>query len=679
MHYIERDISWLAFNGRVLQEAADASVPLYERLKFLAIFSSNLNEFYRVRVSSMRSFKELSKEERPKEIGKPKKILKEVRRIIQRQQKEFGRIFLEEIRPALRTAGIEILSLGQLSEDHLEFVLDYFDQSVSGDIDLVYLKTGEELFLEDKQLYLVIDWEEEDTIPILKIPSEEYNRFVKIPGASGLSVAFLDDIVRLNLEKVLNHSKINGAYAIKVSRDAELYVDDEFSGNLIEKLKSSLAERKKGRPTRFLYDPLMPPVLLKRLRKIFGISKYDVTPGYTYHNFHDYFSFPKPEKNPDLFDEPLPPLDHPTLDRNKPLLPQVAKQDFLLNFPYQKFDYVVSLLSEAASDPEVIEIKITFYRLASDSKIANMLLKALNNGKNVVVFIEAKARFDEESNMNWGEKLEQAGATVIYSYPGIKVHTKLFLIRKSDINYAYLGTGNFNEKTALLYADHALITSDQDLTHDVDMVFQILEKKLIIPRTREAFISPFHTRSRFEELIDREISLAKEGKRGFIFLKMNSLEDRKMINKLYQASQAGVEIKCIVRGFCCMVPGVEGVSDHIEAISIVDRFLEHARVYIFGNDENEQMYLASADWMTRNLDRRIEIVFPVKDQKIFDEIRHIIDLQWSDNIKARIIDAYQSNNYREKTEDPLRSQTAIYDFLKTKKRQKEISDYVTEK
>ena len=670
---VKRDITWLSFNHRVLQEAKDKSVPLYERIKFLAIYSSNLDEFYRVRVASLRSFKDLKKKDRRKlelEV-KPKKELKQIRKIVEEQQEAFGQIFREEVLPELESHHIFLVKDVDFTEAQQAFARKFFFEKIYPNVHPVFLGLEDEApFLKNRGLYFFIEMEEPEQVAVVEIPSDELPRFVALPSdTSGHYLTFLDDILRYNLDELLGKPFL-GAYAVKLSRDAELYIDDEYSGDLLDKLKNSLAKRNIGLPTRFLYDASMPDSLLKRLRELFGLSRDDLIPGARYHNFNDFFGFPNPTGDARLHDPPMPPLPHPELEGLEKILPFLNRKDAMLHFPYQKYDYVPQLIDEAANDPLVKSIKITLYRVASKSAIVDSLLKARENGKQVTAFIEAKARFDEESNIYWGGQLEKAGALVFYSYPGIKVHTKLLLIQREETeglsNYAYLGTGNFNEKTAKLYCDHALLTGDKRLTDEVAQIFMLLEKKVLIPKCRHLFVSPFTTRDRFVGLVEQEMEHARNGKEAYLILKMNSLEDPGMIEKLYEASNAGVKIQLIIRGICCLAPGVEGRSENIEAISILDHFLEHARVYIFGNGGQEVMYTASADWMSRNLDRRVEAVMPILDEQIYKELRHIITLQLSDNTKARRIDAEQSNAYKREGEQPVRAQWDIYQFLREK-------------
>ncbi|GJM32803.1 MAG: polyphosphate kinase [Saprospiraceae bacterium] len=671
--FFTRDLSWLSFNHRVLQEAKDKSVPLYERIKFLAIYSSNLDEFFRVRVASLRSFKQLKKNTR-RELGvKPKKELREIRKIVGEQQTEFGRIFREEILPELESHQIFLIDDQQFDKHQQAFAKQFFLDNLSDHIEVHTLDEGANSapFLKNKALYFVVQTAEDNNILLINIPSEKSARFVELPGTDGHYLTFIDDIIRFNLSEIIK-KPIKAAYAVKISRDAEIYIDDEYSGDLLEKLKKGLDDRNVGLPTRFLYDSTMPDDLLAQLKTWFDLTKYDLIPGAGHHNFNDFFGFPDPTNNQQLHNVPMPPLPHPELENATSLLEKIDEKDILLHFPYQRYDYIPQLIREAADDPDVKSVKITLYRVASRSAVVEALLYALEKGKSVMAFIEAKARFDEESNLYWGGELEKAGGRIYYSYPGIKVHTKLLLITRKEADkkkyYAYLGTGNFNEKTARLYCDHALLTSKQKMGAEVNQVFDILERKLIVPKCKHLMIAPFHLGEGFMKMIDQEIANARAGKDAYMILKMNSLEDPDIIQKLYEASQAGVRIRMIVRGICCLIPGVKGQSENIEITSIVDRFLEHARVYIFGNDGKEKIYTASADWMSRNLHRRIEVAIPIYDEDLHQELRHIINLQLADNTKARVINATQSNHYVSTPNGakPYRSQMDIYAFLKKK-------------
>ena len=513
---IPRDISWLSFNHRVLQEAANPDVPLYERIKFLAIYSSNLDEFFRVRVASMRSFRKLQKKTRRELDIKPKKQLKEVRRIVREQQEQFGEIFRNQIIPALSEEDIEIVQAENFADEHRQFAHQYFYEKIYPHLQVQHLSQDakEAPFLLNKALYLVVTFPETEDISIVNIPSDQLARFTALPTTrEGLfPISFLDDLIRSNLEAYLE-KPIADAYAIKVSRDAEIYIDDEFTGDLIEKIEKGLEERQIGLPTRFLFDNRMPKELLDRLKALFDLSKNDLIPGARYHNFNDFFGFPNPTGRTSLHDAPMPPLPHPKLEKAASILALIAEEDQMLHFPYQKYDYIPEMILEAAEDPNVLSIKITLYRVAGQSAVALALLKALKEGKKVMAFIEAKARFDEASNLHWGKELEKAGATVRYSYPAIKVHTKLLIIDRQEeegiTHYTYLGTGNFNEKTAKLYCDHALLTADPRLGKEVSKIFDLLDGKIILPKTKRLLVAPFYLKDRLTDYIDKEIKYAK--------------------------------------------------------------------------------------------------------------------------------------------------------------------------
>lgn len=662
---IHRDISWLSFNERVLQEAKDLSNPIYERLKFLAIFSSNLDEFYRVRVSKLREFNELQKGIKKKFEQKPKSIIKEIQKKVESLQHQFGLIFKNDILADLVKNDIYLLEENQFSEDHLKFVKTFFKDNVKEHIKVYNLnQQADAKFVKDKHLYLCLDYDKETVL--ISIPTEILSRFVVLSeNQNQFSVTFLEEIVRANLSEINLKFKDCKAYAVKITTDAELYFDED-SGELVDLIKQNLSQREHGIPTRMLYDLEMPRTVLKRLRKHLNLSKTDLMPGGRFHNFSDFFSFPSPN-NKQLFFKELTPLIHPDLEYSKSLLKTIKKQDILLNFPYQKYDYVTQTIIEAAQTPEVHSVNITLYRLSKDSEIADALLQCLEQGKNVTVFIEAKARFDEENNIFWGEKLKQKGANVLYSMPNIKVHSKIFLIEADTYNISYIGTGNFNEKNAKIYTDFSLLTADKTIASDIKNVFSYLKEPLtFIPKVETILMSPFVTRNTIYKNIDREIVNAKQGKKAALFFKMNSLEDKGIINKLYDASQAGVEVKLIVRGIFRLVPGVKGLSENIKAISIVGRFLEHGRIYSFYNNGNEELYIASADFMTRNLDKRVEVATPINDSKIKHTLQKCLEMQWEDNCKSRVLDAEQSNQYNMPiTLKNNNSQNSYYTFLKT--------------
>jgi polyphosphate kinase len=680
-----RDLSWLSFNYRVLQEAKDPRVPLYERIKFLAIYSSNLDEFFRVRVAGIRSLIKISKSTQKELEYDPTELLKKISKEINKQQVEYGNIFREMLIPELKQNNICLINETQTNEKQQQFITKYFEERVIPQIQPILLVKNKIVpFLRNRRLYFAVilrpknmsKLKKEETTTrnryaIVEIPSNHLPRFIELPSEDeNTYIIFLDDIIRHKLSSLFLGYHIIGAYSIKLTRDAELYIDDEFSGNLFDKIKKSLLKRNIGAPSRFLYDEKMPKNLLRLLKEMFKVNNDDLVPGAKYHNFSDFFSFPNPARN-NLLNEPLPTLRHTELDKYPNIFDALANSDFSLHFPYQTYDYVLQFLDQAADDHNVTSIYITQYRVAKGSEVVNALLKAARRGKKVMVFVELKARFDEESNIHWAEEMKSKGINVLYSFPGIKVHSKLALIKrtegKKDKYYCYLATGNFNEKTAQLYCDTGLFTSDTRLTKEVKMLFNHLGDTKIKPKFNHLLVAQFNMRKTFIKLIDNEIALAKEGKKARIILKMNSLEDKKMIQKLYDASNAGVKVNLIIRGICCLIPGVTGLSKNIKVISIVDRYLEHSRIFIFHNNGDTKIYAGSADWMKRNLSRRIEVIFPVYNEKIKGEILDIINIQLEDNVKARVIDRYDKNHYKKDRIILLnQSQVATHRYLKEK-------------
>jgi polyphosphate kinase len=670
---LNRELSWLAFNYRVLQEAKDPNVPLLERIKFMAIFSSNLDEYFKVRVATLRRLIKLKKKTREKLLEDPTRELDHVLEEVDRQQHELGEIFRNQILPELRQAKIHLLSEQDLSPEQQAFLRDYFKDHISPHLTPQDLSDGlSHVFLKDQVVYLGVQLDRpklahlpQQAYALLEVPVKKHGgRFVKLPTQDGHRyVMFLDDVIRFALTGLFPDYAGAQAYAVKISRDAELDIEEEVSGNLMAKIARSLKKRETGYPSRLLYDPATPSGLLHVLREKTGITADELLPGSKYHNFRDFFGFPDFDLS-ELKYEPQPPLPHPQLRFHKSLLEAIHHQDFLLHYPYQSFDYVIRFFEEAAADPTVSTISATLYRVADKSRIAKALVQAANNGKLVTVVVELKARFDEESNIYWARKLEKAGATVIYGIPGHKVHSKLALVTRKEgrrtRTYAYLSTGNFNEVTSLIYCDHALFTSDSRITKDVEKVFQYFSDRLPTKRFRHLLVAPFNMRDRFIEFINEEIRNAKKGLPAYIILKMNALQDEKMILKLYEASKAGVRVELLVRGICCLNPGVRELSENITVRSIIDRYLEHARVFIFCNNNQERLYVASADWMTRNLNRRIEAAFPLLDERLRKEVRDIIELQRQDNVKAR----NSRNVYIRRSNEPeLRSQYATYHLL----------------
>ncbi len=677
--YIHRDISWLSFNYRVLQEAMDPGVPLFERIKFLAIYSSNLDEFFRVRMANHRSLLRISKKTKRELEISPKVIVREIQRFVNRQQEEFNRIFEKQIIPELRSHQIYILRRMQLNEEQREFVESYFKDHMLPFVQPVLL-VGKKIrpFLNNAALYLTVLMqakgmpEAPHEYAIVKIPSDHLPRFLKLPSDPHRhDIIILDDIVRHSISWMFPGYDILDTYSIKLTRDAELYIDDEFSGDLIQKIKESLSKRHVGPASRFVYDREMPAEMLRFMMAAFDLDKYDLLQEGRYHNNFDFFRFPDFGMQ-HLKNAPLPPLPYRPLEEAKDFFEAFARKDHMIFVPYHSYNSVMRFFEEAARDPQVTHIKIIQYRVARNSRIMQALMDAVKAGKQVSVFIEVKARFDEEANLEWGEKLEKAGVNVRYSFPGIKVHSKLALVRRVENRqvqlYTYLSTGNFHEDTAKVYTDLGLFTADPRITGEVGRIFSFLETVQMPSQDFEhLLVGKFNLRSGLEQLIDFEIRQAKAGQQASIILKMNSLQDIPMVQKLYEASQAGVKIKLIIRGICCLVPGVPGLSENIEAFSIVDRYLEHARIFIFHHGGANRIFLSSADWMVRNLTYRVETAFPIYDEDLKKEIFDYIQIQLNDNVKTRILDKNLSNIYRKDAADiATRSQLETYYYIKRK-------------
>jgi len=675
----QRDISWLAFNYRVLQEAKDPSVPLFERIKFLAIYSSNLDEFFRVRMSNHRNLLRVGRKTKKELDISPKQTVRAIQSIVNRQQEEFSQIFEKQIIPGLRKNNIYLLRRLDLNDYQRDFVENYFRDHMLPYVQPVLLvKNKIRPFLNNASLYLTVLLQPKDSpmapheYAIVKIPSDHLPRFIELPSEpSRHNLILLDDIVRHSVSWMFPGYEILDTFSIKLSRDAALYIDDEFSGDLIQKIKTSLVKRQVGPASRFVYDREMPASLLALLKEVFDLEKHDTLREGRYHNNFDFFRFPDfgmtHLKNP-----PMPPLPYLALERATDYFGAIAKQDHLLHVPYESYESVVRFFEQAARDPAVTHIKVIQYRVARKSRIMQALMDASKSGKHVTVFIEVKARFDEEANLEWGEQLEKSGVSVHYSFPGVKVHAKIALVRRIETGvpklYSYLSTGNFHEDTAKVYSDFGLFTADERLVNEVTRVFSYLETVKPSPHPFEhLLVGKFNLRPALEALIDFEIAEAKAGRPASIILKMNSLEDIPMMERLYKASQAGVSIKLIIRGICCLVPGLPGWSENIEAVSIVDRFLEHARVFIFHHRGEDKIYLSSADWMVRNLTYRVETAFPIYDERLRKKLKDLIAIQLNDNVKSRIIDREQSNTYYKTDADlAIRSQWETYYYLKRK-------------
>ncbi|WP_185154411.1 polyphosphate kinase 1 [Fulvivirga sp. M361] len=672
--YFDRDLSWLSFNKRVLMEATNPDVPLYERIKFLAIYSSNLDEFFRVRVAGLRSIVDIDKKKINKKFNKPpKEILSELLEEVYQQQEEFGRIKRDEIIPQLKKEGIHFYRGEKIIAEHQEFAQHYFKSKILSYLQPVLLTSSHSrpIHLENRQLYFIVclrNGTGDIDYALLNIPSNNLSRFIALPKIGDTYyIAAIDDIMRENLDFLFPQYQIEGCYSIKLNRDADLNIEDEYSGNLVKKIKKQIEKRDLGVPSRFLYDSAMPLPVLEYITEKFQLTSNDLLAGGRYHNMYDLFQLSNPLK-PRLENPGLPAIRKKKLDDSRLIFHAIDEQDILLHFPYQSYDYVLRFFNEAALDPQVKEIKATFYRIASDSFICNALISAANNGKKVTVFVEIKARFDEENNLKWAEKMKKAGIEILYSIPGLKVHAKVALvIRHSDDGairkYGYLGTGNFNEKTAVIYADEALLTHQDYITNELDKLFSYLVDQSQEVSFQELLVSQFNITDRFKQMVDQEIEHALQGRSGHIIIKLNNLQDDIMIDKLYEASQAGVKVELIVRAICCLRPGVKGLSETITVHRIVDRYLEHSRVFYFYNNGREDLYLGSADWMKRNLYHRIEVVFPLHNPELKKEVIKLVQIQLADNVKGCELDRDLNNIKVENGAEDIRSQHAFYQWL----------------
>ncbi len=680
--FLNREITWLAFNGRVLQEAMDPRVPLYDRLRFLAIFYSNLDEFFRVRVASLRSLLRLKKKKLKKLRFRPARLLREIRFLVTSQQETFGSAFRGEILPALEARGIFLLNNRNVSEEQKAYARGYARDRIAPHLQPRVLQEGDEgVFLREGGNYLVVElWpglevhlaSERPSYGLLEIPSPPLPRFVMVPG-EGHNVVFLDDVIRLYLPELFPDFEVGSAFAVKLNRDADLYLEDEFEGDLIKKISKSLSKRETGLPSRFLYDLQAPYALVAFMKEYLDLEDEDLVPGGRYHNLNDLFHFPRPRRGgTGLVRRSLEPLPHPSLQKAPSILGAVAEKDRILHFPYQSYEYVIRFLEEAAEDPAVDRIWITLYRVAEGSAVVRALMEAARRGARVTAFVEVKARFDEARNLDWAEEMARAGVHTVYSMPGVKVHAKLALLSRQEGDnqrfYAYLGTGNFNENTARVYADHGLLTADARLTEEVHLVFRHLCKEVEAPEFRHLLVAPFQLRDRLEEMVREEMVRATKGDFSGMVLKMNGLEDEDIIDLLYYAGAAGVRIQLLVRGICRLRPGLPRWGENITGRSIVDRFLEHARIFRFVNGADPLLYLSSADLMKRNLDRRVEVAFPIYDPDVRQELDHFLHLQISDNTKARVLDMDQENHYvgRRAGEPRVEAQEGFYRWLEAR-------------
>ncbi len=677
--YINREISWLSFNERVLQEAADENNPLIERLRFLGIFSNNLDEFFRVRFASIKRM--MQYEPNTVLIGgqKPKQLLKQIQDIVLKQRFRFDEIY-NEILHGLEQHNIFIINEHELNEDQSNFVKKYFLEEVRPVLIPVMLDKLEEFpVLKDRTIYLAVKLSntvkaEKIRYSLIEIPTGKLPRFIKMPSSHGEDyIILLDDIIRHNMKDIffLFDYDTFEAYTVKITRDAELDIDHDVSKSLLENLSKSVKKREVGQPVRLIYDYEIPKDLLKFMVQRIKLSEVDnIVSGGRYHNFKDFISFPHLGKDALNFPK-QPQLPHDIIKPNKSVLTRMREQDILMHYPYQSFSHFIDFLREAAIDPKVESIHITLYRIAKNSAVANALLNAKKNGKEVTVVIELQARFDEESNIYWSQVLQEEGVNIIYGVKNHKVHCKLCLVSRREkgrlVHYTNISTGNYHDSTSKIYTDKSLLTCNPRITREIARLFDFFENNLKTGRYRELMVAPFNMRQKLFAHINTEIKNAKAGKDAYIYIKLNSLVDEEMINKLYQASQAGVKINIVCRSICSLMPGVKGLSQNIEVISIVGKYLEHNRMMIFCNGGNEQYYIMSSDWMTRNLDHRIEVACPIFDKKIQQELKEILLMQFRDNVKARIIDTEQNNRYKKKAGEPRYSaQEEIYNYLKQK-------------
>jgi polyphosphate kinase len=657
--FMYRDISWLSFNDRVLQEAEDPTVPLMERIRFLGIFSNNRDEFFRVRVATIKRMVRLGKKGLDLIGQDPVDVLERIVEFSKESEEKFERVYTNLLLD-LEKQHVYIINEKSLTESQAVFVKDYFHDEVMPSLVPIMLDSKRKFpYLKDKAIYLAIRLSrggKKTRHSLVEIPADAVSRFLVLPQVGKKKyVMLLDDVIRFCLDEMFylfDYTKIE-AHTIKLTRDAELDIDNDLSKSILEKISKSLKKRKIGQPVRFIYDAEMPDETLDYFsRRIKFIGSDSLIPGGRYHNFKDFMKFPDLGMK-ELTYPARHPVSHKDLPAGASMFKVIRKKDIMLHYPYQSFHHIINLLREASIDPRVVSIKTTLYRAARNSNVMNALINAVKNGKAVTVIVELQARFDEENNIYWANRLQEEGARVIYGVPGLKVHAKLVLIsRKEDrrlVHYAHIGTGNFNEQTAKIYSDKSLITADTRISSEVEKIFQYYDDNSKKGTYKHLVVSPFDMRKKFLQLINTEIRNAKRKKRAEVTLKMNSLTDPELIRKLYEASAAGVKIKLIIRGICSLVTEAEGFSNNIEAVSIVGQYLEHARVFIFYNGGDEKYFISSADWMIRNLNHRSEVAVPIYNKEIQKEMKDIIQIQLQDNTKARILNKRQDNRFRAKT------------------------------
>ncbi len=655
--FINREISWLSFNERVLQEATDKTVPLIERIRFLGIFANNLDEFFKVRVATLHRATGLFKKPIDPMDFDPVETLSEINQIVVRQQTVFDQVF-SKISTELVKENIQILNEKTIRKEHLPFVKDYFTKELKPHLVPVILNNKTPFpQLSDNRLYFVIELvnkerQSTNTFALIELP-DKLKRFVVLPSGQSdkAHVMFADDIIRLHLKELFNVYSFDhaNAYALKTIRDAELDIDDDLSKSFVEKVSRSINQRKRGQYVRITYDRSMPQVLLDFILKKIKIRSIEsISAGGRYHNKKDLMQFPDFGKKNLVF-AAMKTIDHHALQGKKSMLNEIRKKDILLHFPYHSFNLIIDLLREASIDPDVRTIRISLYRVARNSQIISTLINAARNGKRVIAVVELQARFDEENNISVSRILQEAGIRVIPGVPGLKVHCKLIQISRKEgartVRYVHIGTGNFHESTASVYTDISLLTARKEIGSEVRRIFEFFENNFQRSAHRHLIVSPFGTRRKFTDLINHEIALASKGKRAWIILKMNNLVDPGLIRKLYEASQAGVKIQLIIRGICSLVPGIAGRSENISVVSIVGRFLEHSRILVFGNGGKPQYYISSADWMVRNIDHRIEVSCPVYDEQIKQNLQEFLNIQLGSEAKARRVDKTLKNEY----------------------------------
>jgi len=679
MDYINRELSWLSFNERVLQEALDTEVPLVERMRFLGIYSNNMDEFYRVRVANIKRLITLQNKKADGFKGTPQDLYDEIRTVVIKQQRLFEKAY-DQLIEVLKKDGIQHFNEHNTNKEQQQELRTYFRKEILHDVVPIILDRKTPFpRLRDQAIYLAVrmEWDSKRKVryALLEIPSS-IPRFYSISEGTERGIILVDDIVRLNLEELFPIFAFDSidAYTFKFTRDAELNLDDDVSMSLIEKMEKSIKQRRKGVPVRLVYDHKMPEDLLEILLRHLNLkSGVNTIPGGKYHNFKDFMKFPDFGNPSYLFPKQYA-QPHQQLEGHRSIIKQIVRKDILLHFPYQRFDYVVDLLREAAIDPKVVSIKINVYRVASRSQVMNALINAVSNGKEVTVVLELQARFDEENNLYWAERLKDYGAKVLYGYQGLKIHSKLLQIKRvserKEQLITYVGTGNFNERTATIYTDLGLLTVDRRIALEVQHVFDMMEQSLHHHQFRTLLVSPINARRKITQLIDNEIKAAQKGGKAIIQLKINNLVDSKLIDKLYQASNAGVKIELIIRGVCCLIPQLKGKSMNIEAISIVDRYLEHSRFMIFHNNGEPLYFISSADWMERNLDKRIEVGTPIFDHDIQQEISTIFSIQWNGTVKARILDKQQRNKYQRIPDEHNHSQQQLWEYYTKKGQEK---------